>query len=110
MTSLTRLSNGNFIINNSYSPDEIRSMTEEQRGSIIQSTETVLSNYDKVVLQDFYAKLCNNGCEIYQKKIGDKHRTGSFLRMYDGYGNLIAFGKVLEFKDGTAIKPVVKLI
>lgn len=110
MTSLTRLSNGNFIIDNSYSPDAISSMTEEQRYSIIQSTESVLSCYDKIVLPDFYAKLCNNGCEIYQRKIGDRHQVGCFLRMYNGNGVLLALGKVLEFNDGTAVKPVVKLI
>ena len=55
--------------------------------------------------EDFYARLCRSGCEIYQKKIGYSLPVGTKVRMCDKDG-FFALGEVREYPDGTAIKAV----
>ncbi|MBO4355397.1 MAG: tRNA pseudouridine(55) synthase TruB [Clostridia bacterium] len=109
MSSLRRISTGAYSINNCSRIEDLEQMTQEERDSLLIPVEESLSAFASVVLPDFYARLCSNGCEIYQKKINDSHNLGDLLRMYDSKGTLLALGRVREFENGTAIKPVIKL-
>ena len=58
-----------------------------------------------VKLAPFFARLCRNGCEVYQKKIGTKLPVGTRVRLLDE-GGFFALGEVREYESGTAIKMI----
>ena len=105
MSSLRRDMNGKFSLDNAVSLDKIASMSEEERDGLLISVESALSELNKVILPPFFSRLAHCGCEIYEKKIGAAFPIGELIRVYDENG-FFALGKVCEYPDGTAIKPI----
>ncbi len=105
MSSLRRDMNGKFSIDSAVSLDKLYSMTEDERDGLLISTESALSELNKVMLSPFFSRLAHCGCEIYEKKIGTTFRVGELIRVYDENG-FFALGKVCEYPDGAAIKPI----
>lgn len=106
MATLERRSAGGFDIKNSVTVEEIETMSEEGRASLLLPTESLFEDIEAVRLPAFYEKLSRNGCEIYQKKIRTSHAVGSKVRMCDAEGNFYALGEVREYPDGSAIKAI----
>jgi tRNA pseudouridine55 synthase len=69
MATLERKNAGGFDIKNSVTVEEIESMDEEGRASLLLPIESLFDDIETVKLAAFYEKLSRNGCEIYQKKI-----------------------------------------
>ena len=105
MSSLRRDMNGKFSLDNAVSLDKIASMSEEERDGLLISVESALSELNKVILHPFFSRLAHCGCEIYEKKIGAAFPIGELIRVYDENG-FFALGKVCEYPDGAAIKPI----
>lgn len=105
MSSLERTRSGSFDINDAYTICELENMAPEQRASIVKPVETLFSSLPAVTLDDFYARLCRSGCEIYQHKIKTAYPVDEFLRICDKNG-FFALGKVREYESGSAIKAV----
>lgn len=105
MSSLERSRSGNFDIKDAYTVCELENMTPEQRASVVRPVETLFSELPAVTLDDFYAKLCKSGCEIYQHKIKTAYPVDEFVRILDKNG-FFALGKVKEYENGSAIKAV----
>lgn len=103
MSALKRTQTGIFSLDNAYTLEALSEMSPEQREKTLLPTELLFSDWEKVVLPDFFSKLSRSGCEIYQKKIGTAFPVGTMLRVHDKNG-FYAVGKVLEYADGTAIK------
>ena len=94
MSSLRRLKTGDFSLAGAHTLKEIKSMSAEERASLLLPT---------VVLPEFYEKLAKNGCEIYQKKIGTSFGVGTRLRIC-GKDGFFAVGEAREYPEGTAVK------
>lgn len=105
MSSLLRTRSGVFDISESVTVEELESMDLERRYSLLRPVENLFSEYPGVFLSDFYSRLAQSGCEIYQKKTGSAYEIGEMVRMYDKEG-FFALGKVGDYADGTAIKSV----
>ena len=105
MSSLERTRSGNFDIKDAYTVCELENMTPEQRASVVNPVETLFSDLSAVTLDDFYARLCRSGCEIYQHKIKIAYSVDEFVRICDKNG-FFALGKVREYESGSAIKAV----
>jgi tRNA pseudouridine55 synthase len=105
MSSLRRDMNGKFSLDNAVSLDKIASMSEEERDGLLISVESALSELNKVIFPPFFSRLAHCGCEIYEKKIGAAFPIGELIRVYDENG-FFALGKVCEYSDGAAIKPI----
>ncbi|MGM9665193.1 MAG: tRNA pseudouridine(55) synthase TruB [Eubacteriales bacterium] len=105
MSSLERTRSGNFDIKDAYTVCELENMTPEQRASVVRPVETLFSELPAVTLDGFYAKLCRNGCEIYQRKIKTAYPVDEFVRIRDKNG-FFALGKVKEYENGSTIKAV----
>lgn len=103
MSELKRTKSGNFTLNNAYTIDQIDKMSIEERKKLVQPIEELFTEAPKVVLSDFYSKLCHSGCEIYQKKIKTDYPVDEFIRICDKDG-FFALGQVKKYEDGTAIK------
>lgn len=103
MTSLTRISSGNFNIDDTHTIDELLECDDETLVSFLAPTESLFYDYPKIVLDDFFYKLCYSGCEIYQKKIGTDYDVGRYVRLYSKEG-FFALGRVYDFDGGSAIK------
>ncbi len=106
MASLLRTSAGEFDINGAVTLEELEAMTPEERVQCLIQTERLFSSLNSVSLPDFYYRLCQNGCEIYQKKIKSFFEVGERVRIYGPDGNFFALGEVREYEGGTAIKAV----
>lgn len=103
MAELCRLSAGDFKIEDAVTVAELEQMTEQGRETRLIPTEALFSSLPEVRLAPFYEKLCRNGCEIYQRKIGTDIRVGERVRIYGAEG-FFALGEVREYPEGTAVK------
>ena len=103
MSELNRTKSGTFTLNNAHTIAQIEEMTMEERANLVVPIEELFVEAPKVILPDFYAKLCRSGCHIYQHKIKTTHPVGEFIRICDKDG-FFALGQVKEYEEGTAIK------
>lgn len=108
MAALERTEAGGFSIDRAFSIAELEQMSEERRREILIPTEALFSSLEEVKLHDFYERLCRNGCEIYQKKIGTNHELGQRVRIC-GKDGFFALGEVRDYPDGSAIKAIKHL-
>ena len=107
MSALRRVALGDFSVEDAVTTDALEAMSEGQRLSRLIPPEKIFAHYPSVTLSDFYAKLCVNGCEIYQKKIKTDFSVGASVRVYSQNG-FLGIGNVGEYPDGTAIKLVTR--
>ena len=105
MTELTRTQSGNFDIENAYTVEQLEKMSLEDSQALLSPVESLFEEAPKVILPDFYARLCRSGCEIYQKKINTNLENENFVRICDKNG-FFALGQVKEYPDGSAIKSI----
>ena len=68
--------------------------------------EPLFSHLPKVVLPEFYTKLCLNGCEIYLNKLRTNLNLGQRVRLCSQNGEFFALGEVREYDAGLAIKAI----
>lgn len=106
MATLCRTETGGFPIEKSYTISQLEEMSDNERLSLLISTEELFSSLGQVKLPAFYEKLCRSGCEIYQKKIKTDFALGERVRICDEKGDFFALGEVREYENGTAIKAI----
>lgn len=105
MSSLVRTRSGNFGIEDAITQQSLEAMTEEERYRLLKPVDSLFGDCPAIVLPEFFARLGLCGCELYQKKLKTDFPDGSLVRLYDKDG-FFALGKVTEYKDGSAVKPV----
>lgn len=105
MSSLIRTACGSFGIEDTVTEEQLNEMTAEERYALLRPVEELFDECETVVLPDFFAHLGAHGCELYQKKLGTRIENGALVRLYDKDG-FFALGRVMDFDDGSAIKPV----
>ncbi|MBQ8145507.1 MAG: tRNA pseudouridine(55) synthase TruB [Clostridia bacterium] len=105
MTELKRTKSGAFDIADTHTISELEEMDFDTRCSLLIPVEQLFTEAERVVLPDFYARLCKSGCEIYQKKIKTDFPTDSFIRICDKNG-FFALGQVRDYPEGSAIKAI----
>lgn len=106
MAALRRTQTGGFGLAECVTPEQLEQMSDEERLALLIPIERLFDDLPAVRLPAFYEKLCRNGCEIYQKKIGVDHKTGTRVRLCDTNGAFFALGEVREFEGGSAIKGI----
>ena len=106
MATLTRSAAGGFSLDQAVTLEELEKMTDGQRLARLIPTEELFGDLDRVVLPEFYYRLCVSGCEIYQKKIRTDLPLGTRVRLSSPAGEFFALGEVREYGDGTAIKAI----
>lgn len=105
MASLCRVGAGGFSLADAVSLDVLETMSGEERAARLLPVERLFLDLPAVTLPPFYEKLCRDGCEIYQSKIGTAMAVGSRVRLY-GSAGFFAVGQVRDYPAGTAIKAV----
>ena len=105
MSALRRTKSGNFTLENAHTLNDIEKMSEQERLALIMPTQELFAELDFVTLNDFYARLCRSGCEIYQRKTNSSLAVGARVRICDKNG-FFALGEVREYDEGTAIKAI----
>ena len=106
MAELCRNEACGFDISASHTIEQLQNMDKDALLTIIIPTENLFLNLPALKLEGFYENLCKNGCQIYQKKINTKYKTGEKLRLYDSNNDFFALGEVREYSEGTAVKAV----
>lgn len=108
MTSLCRTECGNFTREGAVTFEALEQMPMEARYAALFPVERAFADLPALTLPPFFATLCRNGCEIYQKKIGAHFEIGTRLRLLDA-GGFFGVGEVRDTPDGSAVK-MVKLL
>lgn len=106
MAELCRTEACGFDIAGSYTVEQLQEKNEDELAAILVPTENLFVNLPIQKFDGFYEKLCKNGCEIYQKKIGTNYNVQDRLRLYDSEDNFFALGEVVEYPEGTAVKAI----
>ncbi len=106
MAELERTEAGGFFLEDSITVSELEELSFDERVSRLLPTESLFSELPAVALPTFYEKLCRNGCEIYQKKIGSHFDIGTRVRLADHENSFFAIGEVREYESGSAIKAI----
>lgn len=105
MSSLRRTKSGAFDLAHAHTLAELEAMEHGARVALLLPLEDAFSDLAKVQLAPFFARLCRNGCEVYQKKIGTKFPAGTRVKLCDESG-FFALGEVREYEGGSAIKMI----
>ena len=105
MAALCRISAGGFALSGAVTLDALDGMTTEERAALLLPVERLFADRPAVTLPPFYEKLCRDGCEIYQSKIGTAHAAGARVRLV-GENGFFALGEVREYPAGSAIKAI----
>ncbi len=105
MSSLRRVRSGTFTLENAHTIEELEGMSYEERCSLLLPVENAFTEFCAVELSDFFYKLASCGAEIYLKKIGADFEEGTLVRLRHRQ-NFFALGRVEEFEDGRAIRPI----
>lgn len=109
MASLRRTRAGAFGIESAYTIEALEGMSYEERLALVLPADTLFPDFPTVELPDFYSKLAHSGTEIYLKKIRQSLPVGTMVKLCHG-GKFFAIGRVDEFPDGAAIRPVKQLL
>lgn len=105
MSDLIRTACGSFGIEDTVTESQLEAMSLDERYALLRPVEELFDDCDRVDLPDFFARLGAHGCELYQKKLGTHIENGSLVRLFDRDG-FFALGRVSDYPDGSAIKPV----
>lgn len=105
MSSLRRTVSGTFDLSAAHTLEELEAMELSERAALLLPLEDAFSDLLHVRLAPFFARLCRNGCEVYQKKIGTNLPVGTRVRLLDENG-FFALGEVREYEKGSAIKMI----
>ena len=105
MSSLERTRSASFTLEASHTIEELESLSQEERAVLVIPTESLFADLPAVNINDFYTKLIKGGTELYQKKLRTSFEDGALVRLRHN-NCFIALGKVTEFPDGSAVKPV----
>ena len=103
MSSLVRTRCGSFSLNDAVTTEQLEAMDIAARQALLRPAESLFRELPSVRLSDFYARLAQNGAEIYQRKINTIFPVGTRLRISDKDG-FFALGEVRSYDEGTAIK------
>ncbi len=103
MATLQRVQTGGFALDECITTAELEAMDDDQRMAQLRPVEVLFAELPAVNLPNFYARLCRNGCEIYQAKIRTDLAIGTRVRICDAKGRFFALGEVREYESGTAI-------
>ena len=109
MASLRRTRSGNFTLDRAHTIAELEDLSVEERRALLLPVESAFVQYREIELSDFYHRLASCGAEIYLKKIRTHAEPGETVRMKHD-GEFFALGRVEEFPDGTAIRPVKQFV
>lgn len=110
MYSLERTVCGNFTKEEAVELEELEKLFGEGKTQEIEKkllpVEPLFSHLPKVVLPEFYTKLCLNGCEIYLNKLGLREEMfpHNLCRVYGFDRRFIGQGEIKDYPDGKAIK------
>ena len=111
MTALKRTKSGSFVIEKSYTTEELENMTYEERVKLLCPIHSLFSDLTEVKLPRFFERLAKNGLEIYLKKIGLSNDISDGTRYrLAGEDGFFALGEVMTFSEGKAIKPIKQFI
>lgn len=109
MDSLRRTRAGAFNLSEAHTIEELDSMGDAERRKLVLPADELFPDFPAISLGDFYSRLAHSGTEIYLKKLGKAFPLGTHVRLYHD-GSFFAIGRVDDFPDGPAIKPVKQLL
>ncbi len=110
MSALRRERSGSFMIENSYTLEELEDLSEKgELEKTLIPTEELFSSLDKVQLSPFYSRLARNGQPIYSSRAKiSLPDVATRVTLYDENGVFFALGEVVEY-DGEKCAKSIKM-
>lgn len=106
MASLRRIEAGEFNLGQAIMTEQLESLSRGELEALLLPVEKLFSGLPKILLPEFYERLCRSGCEIYQSKINTSLARGQRVRLCGADGRFFALGEVGEFPGGSALKAI----
>ncbi len=106
MASLRRIEAGEFNLGQAITTEQLESLSRGELEALLLPVEKLFSGLPKILLPEFYERLCRSGCEIYQSKINTSLARGQRVRLCGADGRFFALGEVGEFPGGSALKAI----
>lgn len=109
MAALERTSACGFSLAQAKTLEELDGLSLQERQALLIPVASLFSDLPSIRLPEFYERLCRNGCEIYQKKIGTAWPVGQRVQLW-GKNGFFAVGEILppeackEPEKGSALK------
>ncbi len=105
MSALRRTRTCGFSLDGAVTLERLEETPPEERPALLLPADAAFPAFPALTLPPFYARLAQNGCEIYQEKIGTAYPPGQRVRFYDGDG-FFAFAEARDYPGGSALKPI----
>ncbi|MBO7288878.1 MAG: tRNA pseudouridine(55) synthase TruB [Clostridia bacterium] len=100
MTELQRTKSSVFTLENSYTLDELKQMTEDKLRSILMPVDSVFLNYPEMYIDDNLKKRVTNGATSFVKL-----NEGTY-RIYDKEKNFLCLAQVKEENGKKTLKSI----
>lgn len=105
MTALRRTRSGDFSLGQAHTLEELEALEPDARHALLLPVESAFLNLEALNLPDFYARLCKNGCEIYQSRLKSALPDGARVRLYER-NVFFGLGEVRAYPAGSAVKMI----
>lgn len=108
MSRLLRAEAAGYPLAQTHTLAELEAMAPEERESLLIPIDEIFSDFPRVTLPPFFARLALAGAPIYQKKIGTAFPEGTRVAFYDSEG-FFALAEAAHDKEGEAILRSLRL-
>ena len=108
MSRLLRAEAAGYPLAKTHTLAELEAMAPEERESLLIPIDEIFSDFPRVTLPPFFARLALAGAPIYQKKIGTAFPEGTRVAFYDSEG-FFALAEAALGKEGEAILRSLRL-
>lgn len=108
MSRLLRAEAAGYPLAKTHTLAELEAIAPEERESLLIPIDEIFSDFPRVTLPPFFARLALAGAPIYQKKIGTAFPEGTRVAFYDSEG-FFALAEAAFDKEGEAILRSLRL-
>lgn len=121
MASLRRAGTGNYTLDGAHTLEELETLTDEERLTLLAPTETLFSDCPALRLDGFFLHLADSGQPVFLHKLSRtpefaaQYPEGAFVRLTSAEKGFFALGEVQNVTDDTgtarlAVRPVKRFV
>ena len=121
MASLRRAGTGNYTLDGAHTLEELETLSDEERLSLLAPTETLFSDCPELRLDGFFLHLADSGQPVFLHKLfrdaesAARYPEGTFVRLTSAEKGFFALGEVQNVTDDKgnarlAVRPVKRFV
>ncbi len=110
MASLRRTQAGGFALSDCLTLPALEAMEPAARLACLRPAEVLFAHLPRLTLSPFFTGLCQNGCPLYQHKLGTAFAPGTRVRLCDSQGRFFALGESRQTEEGLMLVMIKLLV